>query len=113
MNNIQVSEQVKRVKILTLSGRLDASNSASTRAEIDVVMQDGAINFIVDLRELTFMDSAGIAVLINLLKRARLLDGAVKLVRPSSPAPIRILHLTKFDRLFEMFDTVDDAFESF
>ncbi|MFK7801784.1 MAG: STAS domain-containing protein [Anaerolineae bacterium] len=113
MSNIQVSEKTKRVKVLAFRDRLDAFNASSTRAEIDLVLEEGVANYVVDLLDLDFMDSAGIAVLINLLKRARQLGGTVKLVRPTSPSSLRILHLTKFDRLFEMFDTADAAVNSF
>ncbi len=113
MNNIQVSEQTKRVMVLAFKDRLDSFNSASARKQIDTVLESGAANYAVDLSELDFMDSAGIAVLINLLKRTRMIGGTVKLVRPTSPTSLRILHLTKFDRLFEMYDTVDEAVDSF
>jgi len=113
MSNIQVSEQTKRVKIITFRDRLDAFNASAARAEIDKVLQDGVSNYVVDLLDLDFMDSAGIAVLINLLKRARLVGGTVKLVRPTSASSLRILHLTKFDRLFDMFDTAEEAAQSF
>ncbi|MFT5193298.1 MAG: anti-anti-sigma factor [Cellvibrionaceae bacterium] len=75
MNNMQINEQTKRVTILTMVDRLDAFNSSSTRAEIDGLIKNGATNFVIDLIDLAFMDSAGIAVLINLFKRVRPLIG--------------------------------------
>lgn len=113
MNNIEVSEQTKKVMILAFRDRLDSFNAAGARKQIDSVLETGATNYAVDLSELDFMDSAGIAVLINLLKRTRMQGGTVKLVRPTSPTSLRILHLTKFDRLFEMYDTVDEVVNSF
>ena len=113
MNNIQVSEQLKRVTILTLRDRLDAFNASTAREQVDQLLQGGATHFAVDLSEITFMDSAGIAVLVNLLKRTRQIGGGVKLVRSTNPAALRLLQLTKFDQIFEMFDTAEEAVKAF
>ena len=71
MGNLQVVEQTKRIVVLTFSDRLDAFNAPNARAEIDGLLADGAVNFVVDLTEVSFMDSAGVAVMVNLLKRSR------------------------------------------
>lgn len=56
-----------------------------------------------------FMDSAGMAALVSLLKQARQVGGNVVLVRPTNPATYRILTLTRFDQVFMMAETVKDA----
>jgi anti-anti-sigma regulatory factor len=53
------------------------------------------------------------AVLVNALKRARKSGGDVKLVWPQIEGARRILHLTKFDRIFEMATNADDATKLF
>lgn len=113
MSNLTVSESTKRILILTHEGRLDAMRSAAARQQADELLADGAKNFLVDLSQVTFMDSAGVAVLVNLLKKTRLAGGEVKLIRPSDPIAFRILRLTKFDQVFEIFDSVETALKSF
>jgi anti-anti-sigma factor len=64
---------------------------------------------VVDLSAVPFIDSAGMAVLVSLLKKARIAAGEVILVWPSEEAARRILRLTKFDRVFPMADDVQSA----
>lgn len=113
MSNLEIFEQTKRITILAFTDRLDAFSAADTREKIDNLLDGGAVNFVIDLREVSFMDSAGVAVLVNLLKRARQVGGDVKLVEPTSQMTIRILRLTKFDKVFEMFATAEEAANSF
>jgi len=113
MSNLQISEQTRRVTILTFSDKLDAFYAPEARQQINHLWEAGARCFVVNLSDVAFMDSAGIAVLVNLLKRVREQNGAIKLVRPQNPSALRLLRLTKFDQIFEMFDTLNDAVESF
>jgi anti-anti-sigma factor len=71
------------------------------RAELDRLFNDGVKHFIVDLSQTPFMDSAGMAVLVTLLRRCRQTGGSVKLVWPRSEPVRRTLQLTQFDRIFE------------
>jgi anti-sigma B factor antagonist len=86
---------------LHLNYRVDAFAAPTLRGELDILFQSGKTHFIVDLSETPFMDSAGMAVLISLLRRSRQVGGDVKLIRPKSEPVMRILQLTRFDRVFE------------
>jgi anti-sigma B factor antagonist len=102
--DIQVSEQVTRLHTISLSGRLDAFNAPELREHFQHLLDDGAKQFILDLRRVDFMDSAALAALVNLLKHARQAGGDVEMMPPESQAAHRILTLTKFDRVFRMID---------
>ena len=113
MSNLQVSEQTKRVTILTFNDKLDAFNAPEARQQINDLWDSGARHFAVNLSDISFMDSAGIAVLVNLLKKVRGSSGSMKLVQPTNPNAMRLLRMTKFDQIFEMFDTTEAAVASF
>ena len=51
--------------IVTLAGELDTSNVASLEATMASITQQSPPRLIFDLGDLRFMDSAGIAVLLN------------------------------------------------
>ena len=64
--------------------------------------------FILDMEELTFMDSSGIGIISNLCKKVSEENGLVGLVKPSQ----EILDLINFTRLgnqVEIFPSVEDA----
>jgi anti-anti-sigma factor len=110
---IHIQEQVKRVHIITITGRLEAFTVSRLREEQTRLIEDGAQNFVVDLSQTTFIDSAGMSALVSLLKMARQAGGDVVLVKPTDPAAYRILTLTRFDQVFAIADTPAEATKHF
>lgn len=106
---IRTREYVVRIHIIEIEGRLDAFSVAALREQQESLLESGAHQFVVDLSAVDFIDSAGMAAMVSLLKRARQAGGNVVLVKPGDPAAYRILTLTRFDQVFAMAETVDDA----
>lgn len=105
---IDVQEHIVRTTILTLSGRLDAFSVSELRTQQEALLAGGATRFVVDLRNVEFIDSAGMAALVSLLKQARSAEGDVALVRPVREEAMRILTLTRFDQVFQMIESPDE-----
>lgn len=101
---IAISEEVVRTVRISIEDRLDAFSSQELRAQLDQLFGQGVTNYVIDLSQTPFMDSAGMAVLVSALKRARQAEGDVALVWPQSDSVKRILRLTHFDRVFTMLD---------
>jgi anti-anti-sigma factor len=110
---IDIDERTLRVVILGMTGRLDAFTAPSLREQADEVIAGSVRHIVCDLANVAFMDSAGLAVLVSLMKRCRQAGGDVRLVWPVAEAAQRILQLTKFDRVFERFDDRELAVSSF
>lgn len=110
---ISVQENTFGINVIKLSGRLEAFTVVGLREKQEELLTNGAANFVVDLSDLTFMDSAGLSALVSLLKRARQNGGDVALVAPSDADAYRILTLTRFDKVFKITDTTDEALKSF
>ena len=83
---IVVQEQIERTVTVAIPDRLDAFNAPAVRGQLDELMGDGVKRFVVDLSQTPFMDSAGMAVLVTLLRRCRMKNGTVK--------PVSYTHLT-------------------
>ncbi len=111
--DLTVSEHVIQIVKVELKERIDAFSAPRLREQMDALLAGGATQFVLDLSEVPFLDSAGMAVLVNLLKRAREAGGDVRLVWPQEEAARRVLHLTKFDRVFDIFESPEAALESF
>lgn len=81
-------------------GEVDASNESTLRQPLmDAVADARRRPVTVDLRQVTFMDSAAMALLMEAHKRLSQ-DGRVMtvLVRPDSP-PDLVMHKFRFDRV--------------
>lgn len=103
MTGINIYENHHTATIV-LKERLDAFTAAELRQQCDVLFSHGVTKFIIDLSQTPVIDSAGIAVLVTLFKRARQVGGYMKLTKGMSPAAQRILHLTRFDQIFETIE---------
>lgn len=99
------------VCIIGLEGRLEAFTVAALSETVESL--DPAHNVVVDLRDVTFLDSAGLAVLVKLLKEARRAQRDVALVRSQQEGTNRVLTLTRLDRVFHIADTVEAATAAF
>ncbi|QPC84953.1 STAS domain-containing protein [Phototrophicus methaneseepsis] len=113
MMEVHIREYVVRIHILEIVGRLEAFTVGSLREEQTRLLASGERNFIVDLSQTAFIDSAGMSALVSLLKQARNAEGDVVLVKPTDPAAYRILTLTRFDQVFVMADTLQEAIRQF
>ena len=65
-------------------------------------------NVLVDLSAVTYIDSSGVASLVEALQASRKKGTQFALAAASEPAR-RVLELARLDRVFTMHDTVEDA----
>ena len=77
---------------LSVRGEIDLANAARLRELLDEAIDGGASRVVVDCRELEFLDSSGIGVLVAARKR---LGSDGELVLDSPPAHVRkVLDIT-------------------
>ncbi|MGB8582864.1 MAG: STAS domain-containing protein [Candidatus Sulfotelmatobacter sp.] len=101
------------VKVIKLRGRLNLGDAVdSLRQTFDESLVAGDHRFVMDLGEVTMLDSSGIGLLVRCLTVAKQNAGAVKLLNPSKFA-VQTLKMTGLLKLFEVFDDLDRAVASF
>jgi anti-sigma B factor antagonist len=67
--------------------------------------------FVLDLLDVPWLDSSGIGEVFACYKRARELDGEVKLVLKGKS--YSLFTITRLDSVFEIFDNLEEALASF
>jgi anti-sigma B factor antagonist len=97
---IKTSDVNIQIIVISLTGRLDAFEAPALRKLCEGYIAQNATHFVFDLSDLSMLDSAGLAVMVSVLKRARLKEGDVRLIWPREPIASRILKLTRFDQVF-------------
>lgn len=98
-----------QVKVVQLSGTLDATQSQEFRENITEIIEGESSTKIVlvDFKNVTFMDSSGLGALVLAFKALRAADR--KLVICSINEQVRILfELTGMDKVFEIFPNQDE-----
>ncbi|OLF07065.1 STAS domain-containing protein [Actinophytocola xanthii] len=90
--------------IIVLAGRFDAVEAMEVRERMTRADIATAKHLVFDLTDVTFLDSAGLAVLVR-ARQDRLRTGSsVSLIRPASDDAMRVLRLTQFDQIFTILD---------
>lgn len=97
------SQRDEDVHTIALAGEMDLANAADVERELLRAESTNATKIVVDLSELTFMDSTGIRLLITAHARSRAGGDRLALVRP--PARVfRVLCIAGVDELLPFAD---------
>lgn len=100
------------VVVLQAPERLDKRGATAFLTQFKTVLDEGRPRLVLDCSEIRYMDSAGVEMLLRCMEEAIKRDGDLKLAAVA-PTSAVILELMKVDRLFETFDTPEDAVQSF
>jgi anti-sigma B factor antagonist len=95
--------------IVQICGELDISTVPDVRERLLAILnRTTPSRLILDLSKLEFMDSSGVAVLVNTERRARLLGGTVVLAAPQRSVS-RVLQICGMNHYFSIFNDVSAA----
>lgn len=95
------------LKTLQPAGVLDGVSAGQLRKEVSDIVAEGADTVLLDLKDVTFIDSSGLGVLVATLKMVRAAGG--KLVICSINDQVKMLfELTSMDRVFEIYANQDE-----
>jgi anti-anti-sigma factor len=95
-------------QLLAVSGELDLSSVGDLRRRILTAFGTGPPQLVIDLSEVTHMDSTGLAELISAHQRAMELRGRLLLVITSAPIR-RTFEIRGVASIFTIVATQDDA----
>ncbi len=99
------------VSTVSFNGALNARSAEEAKQTFRNLVEQGVSQVIVDLNQVPFIDSSGLAALVSGLKTLGGEAANLKLAAPQSQARL-LFELTMFDRVFEIHDSVDDALNS-
>jgi anti-sigma B factor antagonist len=90
--------------------RIDAANSPALRKELISLIEAGTSQLVLNMREVRFIDSSGLGMVVTLLKRAGM-RGGVALCAMQAPVAATF-RLARMDRVFPMHADVPSALAS-
>lgn len=105
MNEV-VTEQRDDLTLVRLSGEVDLSWSGQVREAILDALEQRSVG--VDLAGVSYIDSSGIAALVEGLQTARDSERRFVLIA-ASPAVLAVLELARLDRVFTLLPDVASA----
>ena len=104
--NIEI-EQNQKYQVVKLHGEVDLSNSRSIKLDI-IKLIKGKNHVIVDFTHLQYIDSSGMASLVEAFNEAKENDTEFHIVGANG-SPLQVLQLTRLNTVFKLADSVDDV----
>lgn len=97
-----------QVPVVRLAGELDVVSVGRVRAVLDqLLLRSGPV--VVDLRDLTFIDSAGLGALVRAHRKARVLQGQLTCVCLPDSQASKLFRITGLHRVLRLSDTLEGA----
>ncbi len=106
------TQTTHEVTVLRLGGRFDAHEVPDVRKALGDVTGQGNNKIVVNLVEVNFIDSSGLASLVQGMKHCRSAGGDLYLCELRQPVRV-IFELTRLDRAFAVFDGETEALAAF
>jgi anti-sigma B factor antagonist len=100
------------VKILRLKGFLDAHTHHLFKGRLEECLSDGTVRIVVDFRELSYIGSSGIEVILARVQGLRDAGGDIVL-SAMSPRVYKVFDLLGLPSFFRILQTEAEAVEAF
>ncbi len=104
---VEVETGESRV-VVTIHGSLDLYSASILKKELSGLLERGETDLVFEMSDVDFIDSSGLGVLVGTFKQVRVERGNVVLVG-LRPVVRRIFSITRLDKIFEIFDTLEAA----
>ena len=101
------------VTVLTLSGRVTLGDESNQlRGKIKELLAQGNKRLVLDLGDVSYIDSAGLGTLVAAYTSARNDGGEIRLAKVTNKFG-ELLNITKLVTIFGVYGSVEDALKSF
>jgi anti-sigma B factor antagonist len=102
----------EKTAVISLDGTLNARSADQVKDAFRQAAGQGVRQVVLDLGNVPFIDSSGLAALVSGLKTMNEKEGSLRLAALQSQADL-LFKLTMFDKVFEIYPDVDAASKSF
>lgn len=94
--------------VIEVKGEIDVYTAPALREEISSLVDAEHTTIVVDLTQVSFMDSTGLGVLVGALKKVRTLGGDLSLVINEEKI-LKVFRITALTQVFSIHPTLDEA----
>ena len=97
------SDNKNGISIVRVEGNIDISTSPDFKKHFKKIIGDKVGTVVINLEKVDYMDSSGLATLVEIYKNMRKYEGTIRLVELSDKVK-GLFAITKLDKLFKIFD---------
>lgn len=110
---MDISSRVRGdVVILDISGEIDLYNAPEIKDIVNKLIEQKKYSVVINLKEVTYIDSSGIGALISSLSNLKKYHGGLKIINVFASVK-KVFELTKLTSFFEIYDSEDEAVKAF
>lgn len=108
---VNISEK-DGISICKVDGEIDINTAPQVKTKFDNLIREKKEKIIINMEKVNYIDSSGLATLVELLKNFRKYGARLKLVALS--AKVRSLfEITKLEKLFDILEKEEEAIKAF
>jgi len=100
------------VSVFAITGDIDIESSPDVKRSFDKAITAENNNIVINLKAVGYVDSSGLATLVEVLKNVQSKGGKLKLANLSAKVK-GLFEITRLDKLFDISDNEEDAVSSF
>jgi anti-sigma B factor antagonist len=97
-----------RTTVIAVEGEIHVSTAPEFSGVLSAAIESGRTALVLDLSGVMFIDSTGLSVLLNALRRLTRAGGAMALVC-SNPTVLRLFEITRLDSTFAIYAGLEPA----
>ena len=105
---LQEEDLDERTHVIAVSGEIHVTTAPEFSQRLNDAISAGTRGVVIDMSGVEFIDSTGLSVLLNGLRRVTRSDGRLALV-VTNPTVLRLFEITKLDSTFDIQPTVEAA----
>ncbi|MDO8106538.1 STAS domain-containing protein [Isoptericola sp. b441] len=102
------SRQIGDRTVIEVTGEIDVYTAPALREEIASLVDAEHTSIVVDLTQVSFMDSTGLGVLVGALKKVRTLGGDLSLVINEEKI-LKVFRITALTQVFAIHPSLAEA----
>ncbi|MFG2452842.1 STAS domain-containing protein [Streptomyces sp. NPDC048512] len=104
------SRLIGQVTVLALAGEIDDDSAGRFEEALTAGQGPSPQRIVVDFSRVTFMDSAGINVLISAFRAMQGTDGWIRITAPEGA--MRVIQIVALDTIIACYPTVEQALQA-
>ncbi len=105
---INIKTHPAGITIIELFGEIDLDSSPEVRKQILAVTHKKSPKILINLAGVTYMDSSGVATMVEGLQRTNAYNGHFVLVN-LGPGVREVFELSRLDKVFKIYDDINEA----
>jgi len=105
-------KKIGDILVCSINGEINMNNSPELRKLFDKCINDEEKKIVIDFSNVGYIDSSGLATLIEMLQRLNKYQGRLRLCNMSEKIK-SIFQITKLEKLFDICATQEEALKGF